>query len=941
MSTYITLVVFIIHSCIFHYGIADNHEDSATGGIISGSLPADFPAIDGSAHRNDDVLVQLEDAEVDVQVTSTTSTEDPETELTFEKLYALGVKAYDQHSWYLCADSIEKAVKGYREYKKTLLTCRHDCSKGIRSSKLSNLSSSITDFSHFTKLLRDADCFRRCKDEILIQRPTLPEKLEESFENRDPYQYLQYCYFKLDRLKQAASAAYTYFLANPDDVDTRHNIEYYRNKASVEDTDFLDLELVPYKDHYIRAMHAYTDQDWKSVITELENCLKEYFKEHNGCLVNCVARVKPKGREFITGVADMFISGLFCKLNCEEKLSVVYTEPIVRFLQDIYHYLQFAFYQEGNLEKAAEATASFLVLNSSHEVMKDNKDILKTQLNYSDDDFIPQEDVKEYACMRKEMLDLMDFLNKHYRWPGENNVTDEETERVDQEDTDDWMTKYEKLGTHIIAKSVDLNREGRFVTDGMLKDEQCEQLLTLTKDLAVEKVGSQKFDLRIAKQKLEETLDEGYEASLRLFYRAAEIVSQYTQRYIGADKPFYLKNASIVCWSQPQDANDVQGCYAQETGTCVRFDEMCGELDINAFTTVTGLSSAEGDFQFLNERQEVDSSFGVKCGRTVGFNTGDCHTVKVPQNKDERICSLVIRFTADQGVEKDYRDTLVLLHSVDSLRFTRGMQLGNNILKKFEEEGVKIVKNGEKLMGKERFVADGLASEAQCTTLKNMVQITAALQEGSSATSFISPHTEHETLIEITIYSASKLTHIGKISTFGLRTFLELSENSRLLVERYFNLTKPLYFDYTHLVCRTAVDDSNTNREDLSHPVHADNCVLQPDGSCTKEFPAFSHRDYSAILYLNADFEGGEFFFAHANKTEQVSLRPKCGRLVGFSAGEFHGVKAVKSGQRCALALWFTTDPSYKEIAHIQALRVLKRLEDEQKAQEKIVHEDL
>ena len=29
---------------------------------------------------------------------------------------------------------------------------------------------------------------------------------------------------------------------------------------------------------------------------------------------------------------------------------------------------------------------------------------------------------------------------------------------------------------------------------------------------------------------------------------------------------------------------------------------------------------------------------------------------------------------------------------------------------------------------------------------------------------------------------------------------------------------------------------------------------------------------FSAILYLNDDFKGGEFFFAHANKSEQVRV---------------------------------------------------------------------
>lgn len=32
---------------------------------------------------------------------------------------------------------------------------------------------------------------------------------------------------------------------------------------------------------------------------------------------------------------------------------------------------------------------------------------------------------------------------------------------------------------------------------------------------------------------------------------------------------------------------------------------------------------------------------------------------------------------------------------------------------------------------------------------------------------------------------------------------------------------------------------------DLSHPVHADNCVLDPDtGECWREPPAYTYRDY-------------------------------------------------------------------------------------------------
>lgn len=45
-------------------------------------------------------------------------------------------------------------------------------------------------------------------------------------------------------------------------------------------------------------------------------------------------------------------------------------------------------------------------------------------------------------------------------------------------------------------------------------------------------------------------------------------------------------------------------------------------------------------------------------------------------------------------------------------------------------------------------------------------------------------------------------------------------------------------------------------------------------------------------------------------------MKPKCGRMVGFSSGgeNPHGVKAVTSGQRCAVALWFTLDPLFREL---------------------------
>ena len=58
----------------------------------------------------------------------------------------------------------------------------------------------------------------------------------------------------------------------------------------------------------------------------------------------------------------------------------------------------------------------------------------------------------------------------------------------------------------------------------------------------------------------------------------------------------------------------------------------------------------------------------------------------------------------------------------------------------------------------------------------------------------------------------------------------------------------------------------------------------------------------------------------------QASLRPRCGRLVGFNASNYHGVQAVLSGRRCALAMWYTLDAAYSEVSHKRLRHVLDRV---------------
>ena len=74
---------------------------------------------------------------------------------------------------------------------------------------------------------------------------------------------------------------------------------------------------------------------------------------------------------------------------------------------------------------------------------------------------------------------------------------------------------------------------------------------------------------------------------------------------------------------------------------------------------------------------------------------------------------------------------------------------------------------------------------------------------------------------------------------------ITLSVETLVNVSFFPQLPSKLYFSFTHLVCRTAeATDAQKDREDLSHPIHSDNCNLLEDGTCIYSYPAFTWRDF-------------------------------------------------------------------------------------------------
>jgi len=80
---------------------------------------------------------------------------------------------------------------------------------------------------------------------------------------------------------------------------------------------------------------------------------------------------------------------------------------------------------------------------------------------------------------------------------------------------------------------------------------------------------------------------------------------------------------------------------------------------------------------------------------------------------------------------------------------------------------------------------------------------------------------------------------------------------------------------------------------------HSDSDVINPESGRWKKV---QDRDYSLLIYLDDDFEGGELIFPNFN----FRLRPRAGMLAAFPSDcrYLHGAMPVLSGVRHAIVSW-------------------------------------
>lgn len=106
--------------------------------------------------------------------------------------------------------------------------------------------------------------------------------------------------------------------------------------------------------------------------------------------------------------------------------------------------------------------------------------------------------------------------------------------------------------------------------------------------------------------------------------------------------------------------------------------------------------------------------------------------------------------------------------------------------------------------------------------------------------------------------------------------------------------TPELFVESVYLACLWPGD---------SHIPHADNQRREHGRWLPNHTP---QRDYTALVYLNDTFTGGELVFPDRD----VVIIPKSGLFVAFPSNHkfLHAVPNVFSGKRYSLPVWFTMD---------------------------------
>ncbi|KAL1264986.1 hypothetical protein QQF64_003013 [Cirrhinus molitorella] len=660
----------------------------------------------------------------------------------------------------------------------------------------------------------------------------------------------------------------------------------------------------PYDLLFDNAVEAYYKQDWLAVILNMERALRNKAalrKIQTHCRLSCANHTA--FGEFLPGVGvpipgtgavedlaffQRILKRADCVNACEsEKLGPPTVHKVSETVElefkkrTPYNYLQVAYFKINKLDKAVTAANTFFMANPDHVEMKQNLEYYRMMAGVQEADFKDLEERPHMAAFLEGKI--------HYSAEDFSPAIEHFEEAVEE-----YFTAYEECrvlceGAFNYDNYMEYNADlFQSMTDHYLHALNCKQncavdlASTAGRETPFEDFLPSHFNYLQFSYYNSEKYEEAIECAKTylLFHPEDEVMAQnlaYYSTVLGDDKAVNITAREVVNQHIKRSLLEKELLYFGY--------EMFGKtfVDPDTWTPEDVMPKK------LRDKQKADKETAARITEEISNLMKEIETLVEEKSKET---SDLAKFVKDDNNPAPTSET------ANKLPF----------------DDITVSLTSTALNGSQRVVLDGVITSDECQDLRHLSSA-AAIQDGFKATP--SPHSASEMFQDITVLKALQEDLVPLKSAL---LFSDLTEKIRKALESNFGLESPLYFSSSNLVCRSATE---------KHEERADCLLISELNDCIKDLSAYSDQGYSAILYLNDDFEGGDFTFTESDaKTVSAVVKPLCGRVVGFRAGQdnLHGVTAVTTGQRCAVVLRFTLDPHHNEKERLQAEELLKKL---------------
>jgi len=347
------------------------------------------------------------------------------------------------------------------------------CGRKCENTKIAeHIDLNFTDFPYLEKMGNKVaydECFKTCMEEHpyrqISSKPLPSMETWNELESRQPYNYLQFAYYKTKKFKKCCEAVTTFLQRNPYDDSMLNNMKFYLTIPQVKDYFFRDLEAPKFHKSYRLGVESYEAGKYKEAIIEFESALLGYKDAEKECDFLC--QHLPAQLEMFDRIAKNSavekIESLKCMMLCEHKLSPIIQEwKVENFTSRCFQFLQFAYYQLGETANAVSCSTSSFLLNPEADLAKQNVDYYTRLLRhrgFNEDELtkllVPRKDAIEIYNRKKTILEKLDHLKDLFDYNNDSEMVEDEYEQIEEDLNEETNGKDDLI--KIIAQKVSEN----------------------------------------------------------------------------------------------------------------------------------------------------------------------------------------------------------------------------------------------------------------------------------------------------------------------------------------------------------------------------------------------------------------------------------------------------------------------------------------------------